>query len=331
VGRLHGVRGGMINRSEISGLVTGFGLVLAAVLFACSKDLGLPGQDMLQTIRFHLAIFMAGIVVLLLMTGAWRRSLFFLLIGLISAGEGAWFIARQQMPRAEIASLPTETSFTVLSFNVLMSNVTNGDEIAEMLKASGADVVVLMEARPLYAYVRQLAETYPYKVGCDDERGCDLMLMSKTELTHANIHSLSRFVSNRLITAKTVIGGEQIDLVAAHLSKPYFDSVSDTEVGVMSRFLNRETEGAMVMAGDFNAAAWSKNLLRMVRFNELMPGPWYPGTWPVELGPLAIPIDNMFTRSPAIIEEISATPDSHGSNHRGLIAKVAIKGTQSAL
>jgi endonuclease/exonuclease/phosphatase (EEP) superfamily protein YafD len=321
----------MINRSEMSGLVTGFGLVLAAILFACSKDLGLPGQDMLQTIRFHLAILMVGIVVLLLISGAWRRSIFFLIIGLISVGEGAWFIVRQQMPRAEIASLPTETSFTVLSFNVLMSNVSNGDDIAEMLETSGADVVVLMEAQPLYGYLGQLAETYPYKVGCDERRGCDLLLMSKTELTDTHIHSLSRFVSNRLITAKTVIGGEQVDLVAAHLSKPYFDNVSDTEVSVMSRFLNRETEGALIMAGDFNAAAWSKNLLRLVRFNQLMPGPWYPGTWPVELGPLAIPIDNMFSRAPAIIEEINATPDSYGSNHRGLIAKVAIKGTQAAL
>jgi endonuclease/exonuclease/phosphatase (EEP) superfamily protein YafD len=321
----------MINRSEIRGLVTGFGLVLGLILFACSKDLGLPGQDMLQTIRFHLAVFMVVIVALLLLTQAWWRSAFFLVVGLVSVGEGAWHIVRQQAPRAEIASLPTEASLSVLSFNVLMSNVSKSDEVVDMVSASGADVVVLMEARPLYSHLGELAETYPYKVGCDDERGCDLLLMSKTELTDSKIHSLSRFVGNRLIIAKTVIGGQQVDLVAAHLSKPYFDSVSDTEVSVMSRFLNRETEGALVMAGDFNAAAWSKNLLRMVRFNQLLPAPSYPGTWPVELGPLSVPIDNMFTRSPAIIEEIHATPDSYGSNHRGLIAKVAIKGTQAAL
>ena len=58
--------------------------------------------------------------------------------------------------------------------------------------------------------------------------------------------------------------------------------------------------------------------------NKLVPPPVYPATWPVEAGALGVPIDNLLTRSGAVIESIATLPDTFGSNHRGLRAQVAI-------
>jgi len=79
-----------------------------------------------------------------------------------------------------------------------------------------------------------------------------------------------------------------------------------------------------VLAGDFNSAAWSHNIDRLARAQKLIAPPAYPATWPVRLGPLGVPIDNMWTRGPLYISSIEALEDPMGSNHRGLMAELSL-------
>ncbi len=123
--------------------------------------------------------------------------------------------------------------------------------------------------------------------------------------------------------AKTTINGQDVTLVAIHLSKPYFDEAAWVELRQAGYFL-QGIKGPVVLTGDFNAAAWSGTVADFVANNALVPPPRFPATWPVRLGPLGVPIDNMFSRDGALIESIDALDSSIGSNHRVSLAQIAI-------
>ncbi len=308
-------------RSELKGAISSLALVGCVVLAAVSIDFDIPGQALLQTLRFHLGGAMLLGVLALFIIGSWRRAILFGLVAAVSLGEGGWFVYRLQALRAEAAEAPRVPFMQMLSFNMLNGNSQNGQRIAEYIKASGADVVIGLEARPVFAHLADLATVYPYRLGCERERSCDLMVLSKTPLSDGVFHDLGPTWNNRLITARTVIGGERINVVAAHMVKPYFDYASVIEARTLRRALDA-IDGPLVLGGDFNAAPWSDNIEWLVRNARLISGPGYPATWPVELGPLGVPIDNVFTRDGLFIETLQAMPDALGSNHRGLLAHI---------
>jgi endonuclease/exonuclease/phosphatase (EEP) superfamily protein YafD len=311
---------------ELRGAITALALVISGVLVAVSVNLGVPGQALLQSIRFHIAAALLAVVVVMLFTGAWRRALLFLVIFGLSAGEGAAIVFEQQQRREIIGAATAKPLFRMLSFNTLQSNLDSGRKITDYILASGADVVLLLEAGPVKPFIDELAQTYPSRAGCEDRvNRCETILFSKTPLADVQIRSMSPVWSNRLITATTVIGGQTINLVGAHLVKPYFDDFAEGEVYVLRQAI-QALKGPLVLAGDFNAAGWSDNIDRLAKAETLIPGPLYPATWPVRAGLLGVPIDNMWTRSPLLIDAISAMPDALGSNHRGLIAEISLAG-----
>jgi endonuclease/exonuclease/phosphatase (EEP) superfamily protein YafD len=180
-----------------------------------------------------------------------------------------------------------------------------------------------MEAWPVRNQTAKLFAAYPYRAGC--ENWCETVILSKTPLTDAKVSALGPVWRNRLITATTEIGGTKVNLVLAHMVKPYFDDLAASESLVLQKAIG-DLEGPLLLAGDFNAAAWSENVARVARWRGLAPGPSYPATWPVVLGPLGVPIDNVFTRPPLVITDTRATDDALGSNHRGLISEIALAG-----
>lgn len=309
-------------RSEARGALTGLALIATLMLAAVSIDFGLPGQALLQSVRFHIAgALLVGMLLLWLFGSRWR-ALLFLCVAIGSAAEGGLFIYRLQTARAEAAQGAHTPFMTLLSFNVLASNEENGEAIADFIAGSGADVVFIMEARPLFPYLGRLATVYPARFGCNRQASCDLMMLSKTSLAGAAFHDLGSTWHNRLITAATEIGGRKVSLAAVHMVKPYFDSASVYEARNLQRAING-IEGPLVLAGDFNAAPWSDNIEWLARTSRLSAGAWYPATWPVALGPLGVPIDNVFVRDGLLVDTLDALPDSIGSNHRGLRAVIS--------
>jgi len=304
---------------EFRGAITALALVACLAALAVSYDVGIPGQALLQTLRFHVAAMVLGLSVLLFISGAWWRGVLFLAIAGASVGQGALIIKAQQDVRMEVAAQSTRPLFKLLSFNIL-SNNRNGAAIADFMVSSGADVVMLMEASPIDKQREKTRVAYPYATFCE---ACDSVIFSKTPLTDLKVSSLGPAWRNRLVTASTIIDGTRVNLVLAHLVKPYFDDLAAGEIYGLAQALQR-LEGPLLLAGDFNAAAWSDNVVRLANWRHLAPGPAYPATWPVGLGPLGVPIDNVFTRAPLVITDVRATEDAFGSNHRGLLAEVAL-------
>lgn len=306
---------------ELRGALTALALVVCGVLVAVSYDFGIPGQSLLQSLRFHIAAVLLGLAVLLFVGGAWRRAWLFVFVFAVSAGQGAAIIYNQQQTRLALAASPNPPLLRLLSFNLLSGN-QNGESIAGFIAGSGADVVVLMEAAPIAPYAATLRAVFPYQAGCEDGSRCGgVVILSRLPLADITVQSMSGAWQNRLVTASTTIDGQKLSIVAAHLVKPYFDDFAAEEVARLGSTIEG-LDGALVLAGDFNAAAWSSSIDGLVQRGGLSPGPFYPATWPVRLGPLGVPIDNVFTRAPLVITEVRALDDSMGSNHRGLMTEI---------
>lgn len=308
---------------EFRGLLTGLALVGIALLIGVDGPQILPGQELLQSLRFHIAAALLGLVVLLLISRAWWRGVLMLVLVLASLGHGGLVIYRQQQGREIHDGQTAAASMRLLTFNVLSSN-ERGAEIVDYIFNTNPDVVFTMESNAVVPQLGRLATKYPYQAGCSpDGRDCDTMLFSQTPLTEQRVLEFGAFRRWRLIIAKTTISGQQVTLLATHLTKPYFDEAAEFELQQLRRVL-KNLSGPVVLAGDFNAAAWSNPVARFVADARLLPPPFYPATWPIRLGALGVPIDNMFTRDGARIDAISAMPDALGSNHRGLFATIGI-------
>jgi endonuclease/exonuclease/phosphatase (EEP) superfamily protein YafD len=316
-------------KREIRGALTALALVVTALLAVVAVQPGLPLEQLFDSLRFHVAAALLLLVIALSLFGGHLRAGIFGLVLAAAIGQGALIVIDQQQAR-EFARAGTTPLLKLVSYNTLQGNRPNGKRIADWLIASGADVIYLMEAGPVTDEMPRLRQTYPYTVGCEAGRECSTVMLSKTPLTETGIHSLSSVWPNRLIVAKTTIKGTAINLVQAHMVKPYFDDFAEGEAWVLANGINK-LDGPVLLAGDFNAAAWSANIDNLRKAASLVPPPNYPATWPIRLGPLGVPIDNVFTRAPLVITQIEAMDDAMGSNHRGLVAEIGLAAAGAAV
>jgi len=305
-------------QAELRGMATAGLMAYAAVLLMISFPVIVPGIELLQTLRFHLVALGLPLAGVLLFAGARWRALLVIPMMAVSLWQGSLPIIEGYQRRAEIAG-DTLTTINVLSYNVLASR--DGKAAADYIISAAPDIAVIMETPGIAGYLDQIAEVLPYRFGCDDRKSCDLSIFSRTPITDARMFLMPPIPRERLAVVKTVINDVPVTVVGMHLSKPYFDEASWSELQRATRVINA-VEGRVIVAGDYNAAAWSDQVADFSARTGLVPPPWHPATWPVRLGPLGVPIDNMFTRGDVVIDEISAVADSYGSNHRALWARV---------
>nr|MBF0683920.1 endonuclease/exonuclease/phosphatase family protein [Pseudomonas sp.] len=310
-------------KAELRGLLTGLAVVALGLLFLISFDVPIPGIAILQTLRFHIALPMLLLPVLLIVQGAGLRGMLLAAAVFLSIGEGVVDIYYQQKVRWGLDDRIDPNPIRILSYNVLAVN-ERPDDVVDFIIDTLPDIAVIMETPGIESSLDRLAEVFLYHAGCEDPLTCDLSIWSRTPLDGVQLDTLE-FQRQRLISAETTIEGRRIAIVGAHLSKPYFDTAAWAEMWKLTHTL-RKFGGPVVLAGDFNAAAWSADVRWFVARSGLVPPPFYPATWPVEAGPFGVPIDNMFTHGGALIQAIEAMPDPIGSNHRGLIATVGMPG-----
>lgn len=310
----------MLNREELRGalLAAGAGLVLLLAILTVTP--GFPGDILFQSLRFHFIAVGILLWVALFVFGARWRSLF-LLIPLILAGVHSGMILMEIFNRRTPIAAEPVASLDFLSFNVLAHNRT-ASALVDAVIANPPDVMLIMETPGVEVHLQRLETVLPYRVGCERTVTCDIALMSRLPLANTRINQLPPFDQERLVTAEVTLDGQTVTFVGLHLTKPYFDRLSFTELNFIRHQVSA-IEGPVIMAGDFNSAAWTDTVGWLIRALDLVPGPWTPATWPVIAGPVGVPIDNMFTRGNARITTIEAG-DSLGSNHRPLRASVAI-------
>ena len=193
-----------------------------------------------------------------------------LLLIVASAGQSLAIVLRQESMRPAIAG-SVAASLDVLSFNVSATN-PNGEAIADDMIASLPDIAIIMEAAAIQPYLDRLSAAFPVRIGCETPATCDLSVFSRLPLAEAQVHLLAPSRRARLVSARLVIGGQRVTLLAGHLSKPYFDETAWSELNRL-RALLRKVEGPVILAGDFNAAPWSGDVARFVERTGLVPPP----------------------------------------------------------
>jgi endonuclease/exonuclease/phosphatase (EEP) superfamily protein YafD len=310
--------------ADIRGIVTGLALASLLALLAISVTLGIPGQELLQTLRFHIALALLPLPVVLALLGARVRALIMLALIALSAGEGAALVLEQLARRSGDEAAGEAPSISLVSYNVLASN-PDGSRIAGYIAATQPDLAIIMETPGIRSSLPMLDAIYPTRIGCSSAQRCDISLLSRLPVLSSSIYEFGPFRRERLIVARVDANGQPVTLIALHLSKPYFDDYAWIELTEI-RTLLRNIEGPVIVAGDFNAAPWARSESRFARQMELVPPPTFPATWPAEIGDFGLPIDNIFTRDGALVTTIAAIPDPMGSNHRGLSASIALTG-----
>ena len=309
----------MLSKAELRGGMLALAGIMVIVYGLIAVSPGLPGELLLQTLRFHLLAVGLCIALIVVLLGArWRGALFFLVV-VGSAAQGIATVGEFYARRTDLED-PPAAQFRFLNFNVLAFN-EQASELIDAVLADPPDVMLVMETPGVREYFDQIETVLPYRIGCMDDR-CDISLHSRFPIMDGQALALPPFFRERVVIGRIVVDGQDVTIAGLHLSKPYFDDASWGELYfIRERLL--EIEGPMVVAGDFNAAPWSEPVSRFGQVLELVPGPWPEATWPVELGPLGVPIDNVFTRGNARLLTLDAG-DSIGSNHRPLRANVAI-------
>lgn len=310
----------MLSKAEFRGGLLAASGILIIVLAVIAVTPGLPGELLLQSLRFHLVLVGLGLAFLAMLFGARWRGLLVLVVVLAACAQGALSVWEFYARRTPVADQPL-AEFRFLNFNVLNEN-RRASELVDAVLADPPDVMLVMETPGIEPYLSKLATVFPYRVGCDNSATCDISLFSQVPIADGKITRLQPFRFERMVTGRINVNGQDVTIAGVHLSKPYFDRASWREVFDINNALSR-IEGPMVLAGDFNSAFWSEPLEYLGRQQSLIPGPWPAATWPVRLGPFGVPIDNVFTRGNARLLTLDAG-DNLGSNHRPLWADVAI-------
>lgn len=307
--------------AELRGMATAGLLAFVVVLLLISVPTSLPGVELLQSLRFHLAVLGIPLALVLFATRALWRGLVTAVLMLASLGQGLLPVLEGYGARAAVTGASVG-EIDVLSFNVLASG--DGRAAADFIISTAPDIAVIMETPGIEPYLAEIATVLPYRLGCEQSPTCDISIFSATPFIEARMRRLPPFHHERLAVATTLIAGVSVTVAGLHLSKPYFDQAAWAELQVARGVING-IDGRLILAGDFNAAAWSDALVQFSADTGLVPPPSHPATWPVRAGDLGVPIDNMFTRGDVLIEDIVAPADSYGSNHRALQARVSLR------
>ncbi len=270
--------------------------------------------------HFALAAVLATLV-LLAIKRHWFAYLL-LAVAVFLLGHGLFMLKAFE---AAPASAATQPVLRLMSFNIKNDNLSNGARIADAVIASDADIVNILEAEPLRPEIPRLSQAYPYRIGCGTGTdGCDTLVLSKRPFLTQSVSSIGDLWPNRLIQTAIDVDGTKINFASVHLAKPYFDDFQLDELTDLRKIV-AETDGPLLLAGDFNSAIIDPHIQRFMRatgFNTVFPE---PATWPIRAGAFGIAIDHVLVRPPLRLTSVTRMDDSIGSNHFGLMAEIAIE------
>ncbi len=210
----------------------------------------------------------------------------------------------------------------VLWFNMLATNKTPVRSIVESALSEQADIVVFAESAQLEDNLDLLKDQYPYQLGCIEV--CEVLAVSKFPLADPTVQPLGEFRKERLVFFKvTPQNAQPVTISAAHMSKPWYLGIAENEDYATDQHL-RAQSGPQILIGDFNAAPWSHRIVRRLTRSDIKGVRVPVSTWPVSLGALGIPIDQVFVGGGVQVVSVDQWGYDLGSNHLGLLVDLYV-------
>ena len=201
--------------------------------------------------------------------------------------------------------------FALYQQNLLFSR-TERDDWLDAVDASGAEFVTLQEVSGSnYVVLDALKDTHPTQVYCEFGGVGGVAVLSSYEAV-AGSELCADHKGLAAIQVETPHG--RVWLVSVHLHWPWpFGQAEQVErlIPVLEGL-----EGPVILAGDFNAVAWSHSVHRLAQASGTdVSGP-FQATFNVKGYPIGI--DHVLTGA-AYVQEVNVMPGL-GSDHNGLVA-----------
>ena len=218
----------------------------------------------------------------------------------------------------------------VASTNVLGSNPEPG-KVLDFVRATDADVVVLLEARGKRwrDVLSGIGAEYSHRAPESWRDGAPVILFSRHPIVR---ESVIRSPEGRrpYLAAELALGEHKLTVVGVHPSSPSPKDPSDTrQRNLQLDYLANIIEGApgpVVVAGDFNTTPWSphfQDLVATAGLRNAANGHGYIGTWPSWFWPAQIPIDHVLVKGPVFVASMGRGSPT-GSDHHPVVADLRL-------
>ena len=198
------------------------------------------------------------------------------------------------------------------SKNLLDSN-TDMVAIAEDIRGADVDVVMLQELVEENAHILALlSETFPHQHVCRYLGRKRIAVLSRAPMTDERVCSQNRSMAG----ARIEVTGRPVWIVSVHVPYPWPAGTPETEAE-LQRMLE-VLDGAVVVAGDFNAFPWTGRVQDIVRAtNTTLAGPMRRS---YVLFGVPLPIDHALAPGGGQ----TALRPRLGSDHWGILADVTL-------
>lgn len=297
---------------------------LTAYFWPEGSPLGDLGR-VIDSLVFHLTGIVALGAALLALLG-WRR--FGGIIACAAVLQAGLPIARfyqSSMPLAPQA----EAGLTILWFNMLHENSTRPQILAEAIAQSSADLVILAETTLFDDLPPALLEAFPEQLPCKTHR-CETIMLSRRPLLETERPHTGTIRPDRMAVMRLALTDQtRLTVIGAHWVKPWMHSYAAVDDWLLQDVLKR-SDGPAILIGDLNAAPWSGRMRKMAQETDLRPLRWPIATWPSSAGNFGVPLDQVWARRDVIVQDIQAWGADLGSNHRGLLIRLAAQPASGA-
>jgi len=287
-----------------------------------------PAFDSMSHFRLHFAAAMVVAGLVLLASPTWRTNgMLMIVLAAFAGGVTLW--PAWQAGRAVAAHSEAGARYRLIQLNLRFDN-PRPETVIGKLTRERPDLVTLEEvsARWVAHLAEALQNEFPYRLVCPTHSYLGgIALLSRHPLRYGP-DACRR--ADRFVTAAVELDGRAIQIAAVHLGWPW-PFGQDRQVARLVPTLARMDDDAL-LAGDFNAAPWSRTVRAIAQAGELSLGPWAgPGyldrRLPAWLRPLAgLPIDHAMSKGIVTIDDVRRL-DFVGSDHLPLMVKFHLEAS----
>lgn len=275
----------------------------------------------------------AGVLALFALPMAPRRARWgFVGLGIVALGLVGWPILREIGARPSAIEPPAGAERLVVVTHNLHGGVTTPDRAAAVLRNSGADVLLLQEARQAGPLLARLARDFPYRSHC---QGCELAILSRRPMGRVHwrlTNRVGQIVGPALFRGDvTLPGGAVVTVATVHAPWPYPPQPHTRFRRSLIDGIRETGSDRMVLSGDFNLTPWGHGMAeldrglspmrRITRALFSFPAQVAGRDWPVPL----LPIDQIFIGRGIRFGRVDVLPYT-GSDHRAIRAELYVSG-----
>ncbi len=322
------IRAALAKRAKVLVVLGAAGLVLGASAPSSAflqRSLPEPvrlGLDLATHWQWlYLAVLALGLGLLMASAGAGRTSRPWLLAALLLALP--FLSASPVLATGNVGGEGTSPVLTVASANVHFEN-TDAARLLSWLAQVDADVAVVLEVSPGMARALQADTRYPFKKIIAETDPFGIAILSRYPLSDVQVKALA--AGPAYLTAELAWHGRKVSLAALHTMPPIVGALArltrDADIAHVLADV-RASGNPAVVAGDFNASAWSAPLHAagqqgFRRTTSLAP------TWPTALAGLAgIPLDQVLASPHWAAAGAQRGPDI-GSDHYPVVSRLTL-------